>query len=133
MDDDVKRFLEKNHGAIQTTLRKDGTPHVARIGVGLVDGKLWSSATQTRLRTKHLRRDPRSSLAVLNYDDTYSWLGLDCVVTILDGPEAVDQNLALYRVIAGKDPDDMEEYRAAMVEEQRLIYEFEILRAYGLH
>ena len=104
---------------------------MARIGVGLVDGKLWSSATQTRLRTKHLRRDPRSSLAVLNSKDPYNWLGLDCEVTILDGPEAVDQNLALYRVIAGKDPDDMDEYRQAMVEDQRLIYEFEIKKAYG--
>jgi PPOX class probable F420-dependent enzyme len=133
MDDKVREFLENHHGAIQTTLRKDGSPHVARIGVGLVDGKLWSSATQTRLRTKHLRRDPRSTLAVLNYEDTYTWLGLDCVVTILDGPDAVDQNLALYRVIAGKDPDDMAEYRAAMVKDQRLIYEFEIKKAYGLY
>jgi PPOX class probable F420-dependent enzyme len=132
MDDKVRKFLEKNHGAIQTTLRKDGSPHVARIGVGLVDGKLWSSATQTRLRTQHLRRDPRSTLAVLDYDDTYSWLGLDCVVTILDGPDAVDQNLALYRSITGKDPDDMDEYRAAMVNDKRLIYEFEIQKAYGL-
>ncbi|HEY7876111.1 MAG TPA: TIGR03618 family F420-dependent PPOX class oxidoreductase [Actinomycetota bacterium] len=132
MEEKVREFLRTHHGAIQTTLRKDGSPHVARIGIGLVDGKLWSSATQTRLRTKHLRRDPRSSLAVLNYQDTYSWLGLDCVVTILDGPDAVDQNLALYRVIAGKDPDDMDEYRAAMVADQRLIYEFEITSAYGL-
>jgi PPOX class probable F420-dependent enzyme len=133
MDDKVQKFLETHHGAIQTTLRKDGSPHVARIGVGLVEGKLWSSATQTRLRTKHLRRDPRSSLAVLNSRNPYEWVGLDCIVTILDGPDAVDQNLALYRVIAGKDPDDMEEYRAAMVEEQRLIYEFEIKKAYGMH
>jgi PPOX class probable F420-dependent enzyme len=132
MDDKVREFLETHHGAIQTTLRKDGSPHVTRIGVGLVDGKLWSSATQTRLRTKHLRRDPRSSLAVLNYDDTYSWLGLDCVVTILDGPDAVDQNLALYRSITGKDPDDMDEYRTAMINDQRLIYEFDIKKAYGL-
>ncbi len=132
MDDKVREFLENHHGAIQTTLRKDGSPHVARIGVGLVEGKLWSSATQTRLRTKHLRRDPRSTLAVLDYDDTYTWLGLDCVVTILDGPDAVDQNLALYRVIAGKDPDDMAEYRAAMINDQRLIYEFEIKKAYGV-
>ena len=133
MDDKVREFLEEHHGAIQTTLRKDGSPHVARIGVGLVDGKLWSSATQTRLRTKHLRRDPRSTLAVLNYADTYSWLGLDCEVTILDGPDAVDQNLALYRSITGKDPEDMAEYRAAMVNDQRLIYEFEIKKVYGMY
>ncbi|HET7481585.1 MAG TPA: TIGR03618 family F420-dependent PPOX class oxidoreductase [Actinomycetota bacterium] len=130
MDPQVTTFLEKHHGTIQSTLKKDGTPHLVRISVGLVDGKLWSSATQTRVRTKHLRRDPRSTLFVLG-DDPWHWLGLETKVTILDGPDAVDQNLALYRVIAGKDPDDMEEYRRAMVDDQRIIYEFEILRTYG--
>jgi PPOX class probable F420-dependent enzyme len=113
-----------------TTLRKDGSPHVAVIGVGLVDGKLWSSATETRLRTKHLRADPRSSLCVMNQRDRYNWLGLDCEVTILDGPDAVEQNLALYRALAGE-PTNLEEYKQAMVAEQRLIYEFTIKRAYG--
>jgi hypothetical protein len=51
-------------------------------------------------------------------------------VTIHDGDDAVDKNLALYRALAGE-PDDLDEYRAAMVAEQRLVYAFEILRAYG--
>lgn len=131
MKDHVRQFLEIHHGAVQTTLRKDGSPHVARIGVGLVDGKLWSSSTQTRLRTKHLRRDPRSSLLVMNSGNPQNWVGLDCRVTILDGPDAPQQNLALYRVVAGKDPDDIDEYLDAMVAEQRIVYEFEILRSYG--
>jgi hypothetical protein len=57
-------------------------------------------------------------------------MGLECTVNILDGPEAVDQNVALYRTLAGE-PKDLEEYRAAMVAEHRLIYEFEIERSYG--
>ncbi len=129
MDEPVREFLEQNHSAIMTTLKKDGTPHVARIAVGLVDGKVWSSGTQDRLRTKHLRRDPRSTLLVLG-PHAYSWMALESVVSILDGPEAVDQNLALYRVLAG-DPDDLAEYRAAMVSERRLIYEFSVTRVYG--
>lgn len=130
MDAGVRTFLDQHHGAIQATLKKDGTPHLVRVGVGLVDGKLWSSATQTRVRTKHLRRDPRSTLFIQG-ENPWHWLGLETRVTILDGPEAVDQNLALYRVLAGKDPDDMDEYRDAMVKDERIIYEFEILRAYG--
>ena len=62
--------------------------------------------------------------------DPYSWLGLETLVTIHDGDDAVDRNLALYRVLAGE-PDDLEEYRAAMVRDERLVYEFEVLRAYG--
>jgi PPOX class probable F420-dependent enzyme len=129
VDDRVRKFLETNHGAVMVTLKKDGTPHVARIGVGLYNGKLWSSGTQTRVRTKHLRRDPRSTLFVFS-DDPYRWLALETRVTILDGPDAPQLNLALYRELAGE-PDDLREYLDAMVAEQRLIYEFAIERAYG--
>jgi PPOX class probable F420-dependent enzyme len=130
MDKRVQRFLDNNHAAIMTTIMADGTPHVARIGVGLVDGKLWSSGTQQRVRTKHVRRDPRATLFVFDPNDAWHWLALETTVTIHDGPDAVDRNLALYRVLAGE-PDDLDEYRRAMVDEQRLIYEFEINRAYG--
>jgi len=129
MEAKVRAFLEKHHGAVMVTTRRDGTPHVARVGIGLVDGKLWSSGTQTRLRTQHVRRDPRGSLFVWG-SGRQDWLGLDVRVTILDGEDAPQLNLALYRELAG-DPDDLEEYLDAMVREQRLIYEFEILRAYG--
>jgi PPOX class probable F420-dependent enzyme len=130
MDEKVRSFLEKHHGAVMTTLKKDGTPHVARVGAGLVDGKLWSSGTATRIRTKHLRRDPRSTLFVFG-GHAQEWAGLETKVTILDGDDAPQLNLALYRVLAGKDPDDMDEYLKAMADDERLIYEFEILHSYG--
>ncbi len=130
MDERVRAFLEEHHSAIMTTLRRDGTPHVARVGVGLVDGKLWSSGTAGRVRTKHLRNDSRSTLCVLDPRNAQHWLGLETTVDILDGPERVEQNLALYRVLAGE-PDDLEEYKQAMVDEGRLIYQFNIKRAYG--
>ena len=130
MDEKVRSFLQSNHAAVMTTLKADGTPHVARVAVGMVDGKLWSSGTETRLRTGHLRRDPRSTLAVLDYSNPYRWMGLETTVTIRPTETAVDDNLALYRVLAGE-PDDLEEYREAMVKEQRLVYEFAVERAYG--
>lgn len=132
MDDKVREFLTKHHHAVMTTVKKDGMPHVARIDVGLVDGRLWSSGTQTRVRTKHLRRDPRAALIVLDFEGGYQWLGLECEVKILEGPDAPELNLKLYRTIA-KEPDDVAEYLEAMVEEQRLIYEFEILESYGTY
>ncbi len=129
MDDRVTTFLEKYHGAVMTTLKRDGMPHVARVGIGLVDGRLWSSGTQQRVRTGHVRRDPRCTLFVMS-DSPWRWVGLETRVTILDGPDAPELNLALYRALAGE-PDDLDEYLEAMVREQRLIYEFEILKAYG--
>jgi PPOX class probable F420-dependent enzyme len=132
MDDRVREFLERNHKAFMATTKPNGMPHVVRVGVGLVDGKLWSSGTQDRVRTKHLRRDPRSVLCVINDENSYSWLGIESMVTIHDGPDAVDKNLALYRALAGE-PDDLDEYRRAMVAEKRLIYEFSIERTYGMY
>jgi PPOX class probable F420-dependent enzyme len=130
MDERVRAFLQDHHSAVMATIKPDGRPHVARIGVGLVEGKLWSSGGQQRARTRFLRRDPRATLFVFDERNAQSWLGLECTVSILDGPEAVDQNLALYRTLAGE-PTDLEEYRAAMVTEQRLIYEFTVERSYG--
>ena len=131
MDDQVRQFLEENHGAVMTTLKRDGTPHVARVDVGLVDGKLHSSSTEDRVRTKHLRRDPRATLCVLDDATPYRWVGIESRVRIIDGPKGVDANLALYRAIAGE-PDDLDEYLEAMVKERRIVYEFHVGRTYGM-
>ncbi|MEA2447556.1 MAG: hypothetical protein QOK47_1193 [Actinomycetota bacterium] len=130
VDAKVREFLEHHHGAVVSTLRKDGTPHVARIDVGLVDGLLWSSASLDRVRTAHLRKDPRAALLVSDRNNQQHWLGLQCRVQILDGPEAPQQNLALYRAIAGE-PHDLDEYLQAMVDERRIIHQFDIEKAYG--
>ena len=131
MDDKVRAFLEKHHAAVMATLRPNGTPHVTRVSIGLVGGRLWSSSTQTRARTKYLRRDPRATLCVLDETNAGRWLGLETTVRILEGPDAPMQNLALRRVVAG-DPPDVAKYLQEKVAEQRLIYEFEITRVYGL-
>ena len=130
MDAAVRSFLETHHSAIMATIRKNGVPHVARISCGLVDGELWSSGTETRVRTAHLRRDNRATLCVVDDQNRYSWMGLETTVDVLDGPDRAEQNLKLYRVLAGE-PDDLEEYMAAMISEQRLIYRFNIVKAYG--
>jgi hypothetical protein len=70
-------------------------------------------------------------LFVFDVSNAWRWLGLETTVTILDGPDAPELNLALYRTLAGE-PEDAQEYLSAMVAEQRLIYEFEINRAYGI-
>jgi PPOX class probable F420-dependent enzyme len=111
------------------TLKKDGMPHVARIGVGLVDGKLWSSGTLDRVRAKHVRRDPRCTLFVWDPKQSQAWIGLETHATIKED-DPVEDNLRLYRALAGE-PDDVEEYREAMARERRIIFEFEILKAYG--
>jgi hypothetical protein len=79
LEERALKFVEEATSAAMITLRKDGTPHAARVGVGVVDGKIWSSGTQTRVRTKHLRRDPRATLFVFDTapDRSWRWLALE--------------------------------------------------------
>ena len=145
MDQNAVAFLDKNHSAAMTTLRRDGTPHTVRVGVAFVDGKIWSSGTQDRLRTKHLRRDPRATLMV--FDSQWAYLTLECRVTLIEGPEAVGRSVKLFETMQrdmtpkpapGKlvwygQEKSVDEFEKLMVEEKRLIYEFDVLRSYGLY
>jgi PPOX class probable F420-dependent enzyme len=139
-----REFLERHHSAAMVTLRADGSPHVVRVGVAMVDGRIWSSGTRARVRTGNLRRDPRATLFV--FDERWRSLSLDSTVTILEGPDAPELSLRLFRTMQqGLDPApspgtilwegterDPEEFLRIMDEEQRLIYQFEVVRSYGL-
>jgi hypothetical protein len=145
LNPNARAFLETQRSAAMTTLRRDGAPHTVRIGVALVDGKIWSSGTQSRARTAYLRRDPRSTLFV--FDSGFRFLTLECRVRILEGADAPQQNLQLFQVMqAGMTPapspgkilwygqeKTVDEFLQAMKDEGRLVYEFEPLRAYGLY
>jgi hypothetical protein len=68
-------FLEKNHSAAMVTVNADGIPKIVRVGVALIDGRLWSSGTADRVRTKRLRSDPRCTLYV--HDNAFEFLVLE--------------------------------------------------------
>jgi Pyridoxamine 5'-phosphate oxidase len=133
-------FLADHHAAAMITVAPDGTAKAARVALALVDGRLWSSGTADRVRTRRLRRDPRCTLYV--QAATFSFMGVETVVTILDGPDAPQQSLRLFRILEDRPSGPLswfdgeleeEVFLAAMVEEERLIYEFEVLRTYGLY
>ena len=96
-----------------------------------------------RVRTRHLRRDPRSALFVFDASPGRRWLGLETTATILDGPDAPELSLRLFQEMQkGMAPEGKlfwwggektpEEFVEIMRQERRLVYEFEIHRAYGL-
>lgn len=132
-------FLENNRSAAMITIAQDGMPRAVRVGVALVDGKLWSSGTQDRVRTARLRRDPRCTLFV--FDKQYAYLTLETTVNILDGDNAPELNLRLMRLMQNKPTGPLnwfgqeletEAFLQKMAEQKRLVYEFEISRAYGM-
>src|SRR5919202_4554513 len=132
--DKQRAFLDTNHGAAMITLRADGTPHAVRVGIALVDGKLWSSGVPERVRTRQLRRDPRATLFV--FEQGYGYLTVESRVTILDGPDAAEQNLRLFDVMQSARPDksvlmwqgqpkNPHWFLAARRHQGRLLYEFQ--------
>ena len=140
LTDSERAFLEKNHSAAMITISADGVPKVARVGIALIDGKLWSSGTADRVRTGRLRRDPRSTLYV--HDNAFGFMAIETTVTILDGPDAPALSLRLFRQMQGKPTGPISwfggefedaEFLALMESEQRLIYEFAPHHIYGLH
>jgi hypothetical protein len=138
LSDDEIEFLRKNRSAAMITVGTDGFAKAVRIGVGLVDGKIWSSGTEGRARTRRLRRDPRCTLFV--FEPGFLFLTLETTVTLLDGPEAVEFNVRLFRELQGRPEGplswfggeyDDDRFREIMVEEGRLIYQFDVDRSYG--
>jgi hypothetical protein len=132
-------FLESQHSAAMITIGEGSVPKAVRVGVALVEGNLWSSGTRERVRTGRLRQDPRCTLFI--FDQQFSWLALETTVTILEGPEAAAQNLRLFRVMQNRPSGplswfgselDEPSFLRAMAEEDRLIYQFEVRRSYGL-
>jgi hypothetical protein len=136
---DDRDFLDANHSAAMITVGSDGMAKVARVAVLVVDGHLWSSGTQDRVRTGRLRQDPRCTLYV--HDQGYGWRALESSVTILDGPDVPAQSVRLFRLMQGKPTGplswfgaelDEEAFLRTMVDERRVIYEFDVRRSYGL-
>ncbi|HEY8172935.1 MAG TPA: pyridoxamine 5'-phosphate oxidase family protein [Dehalococcoidia bacterium] len=145
MDEQALAFLQQHPAASMITLRPAGSPHAVRVAIAVVDGRIQSSGTRTRKRTAYLRRDPRSTLFV--FDNEWRWLTLECDVTILDGPDVPQQSVRLFRTMQvnvtpapppGKilwygAPKSEEEFLTIMRDEQRIIYEFNVKRAYGMY
>src|SRR5437879_1540082 len=70
-----------------------------------------------------------------------AWLALETTVAIRDGDDAAANNLRLFRLMQDKPTGPLswfggeleeDDFLRTMTEEQRLIYEFEVHRTYGL-
>ena len=114
-------FLEANHSAIMATVDDRGRPHAVPVLCALVGGQLWSSGTDRRVRTRYLAARPFASLTVLGKGFGGEWLTVSGPVETRR-QHRVEDNLRLYRAATGRDPDDLDEYRTAMVAERRLVY-----------
>ena len=74
---DVRALLQQPNPAVVATLRSDGAPvSVATWYLLEDDDRVLLNMDDTRVRLKHLRRDPRVSLTVTDKDDWYTHVSL---------------------------------------------------------
>jgi hypothetical protein len=139
LTDSQLEFIEHNPGAAMITIGADGMPKAVRVGVAVVDGRLRSSGTEGRIRTRRLRDDPRCTVIV--FGDDRRALTLETRVRIIDGPDSAEDSVRLFRTMQNRPEgdllwygDELDEaaFRQRMLDERRLIYKFEIEKAYGV-
>jgi PPOX class probable F420-dependent enzyme len=133
----LRGLLSSRKGGVLATLKRDGRPQLSNVGYAYDDATrlLRVSITDDRAKTRNLRRDPRASFHVTT-DDFWAWAVAEGTAELT--PVAVDPHDAtveelidLYRTIQGEHPD-WDDYRAAMVRDQRLVLRLHVERVYGV-
>jgi PPOX class probable F420-dependent enzyme len=121
---------------VLTTIKRDGRPQLSNITYSVGDdGLIRISVTDSRAKTRNLRRDPRASLYV-GRNDGWAYVVLEGEVTLsavaaAPDDEAVEELVALYRAVQGEH-ENWDEYRAAMVHDGRVVARLAPSRAYGM-
>jgi PPOX class probable F420-dependent enzyme len=129
-------LLKQQKNGVLVTLKKDGRPQLSNVTFIYDESTRYIrvSATDSRAKTRNLRRDPRASFYVTTPDlGAYLVAEGEAELTPVaaDPHDAtVDELVELYRAVAGEHPD-WEEYRAAMVNDGRLVIRLRVERAYG--
>jgi hypothetical protein len=132
-------FLEKNRSAAMITPADDGIPRAVRVSIALLDGKLRSSGTQDRMRTARLRANPICTLFV--FDASGNYLTLETRVHLIESDDVPELTVQMFRKMQNRPVGNLnwmgqemteEALKQSLVEGRRLIYEFDVTRAYGM-
>lgn len=136
-----QQFLTDNHAAAMITYPQSDYAKAVRISVGLVDGQFWSVGTASRRRTKHVVDDPRCTVFVFDHQTPGNWRTFETRVEILTGPDIPEMCLRLFRIMQDRPSGPVilygnqlqeNELMGEMREIGALIYQFNVLRSYGL-
>ena len=76
LPDDLRALLEKPNPSVIATLRKDGQPVTVATWYVMDGDRVLVNMDHTRVRLKHLERDPRVSLTVLDEAGWYTHVSL---------------------------------------------------------
>ncbi|MGH7641253.1 MAG: PPOX class F420-dependent oxidoreductase [Candidatus Dormibacteria bacterium] len=129
MDKEAARdFVRQHHNGVLATTRRDGSPQLSPISVGVdSQGRLIVSTREPSMKVRNLRRDPHYDLVVLADRFYGPWISARGTAEIVALPEALPLLVDYYRLVAGEHPD-WDDYRQAMVREQRVLLQLSLDR-----
>ncbi|MCH9642538.1 MAG: PPOX class F420-dependent oxidoreductase [Actinomycetia bacterium] len=136
-DDKLLAVIAGNSLGVLATLKRDGRPQLSNVTYHFDPRALTVSVsiTETRAKTRNLRRDPRAALHVSSDDGwAYAVAEAEAVLTppaADPGDATVEGLIALYREISGEHPD-WDDYRRAMVDDRRVLMTMPISHVYGM-
>jgi uncharacterized protein len=119
------------------TIGKNGRPHLTNISYAFdADSATFRiSITDTRVKTRNLRRDPRASLYTTAQDGwTYTVAdGVAELSPVAADPhdQTVEELINVYRAVSGAEHPDWDDYRRAMVADRRLVLTVRVDHVYG--
>jgi PPOX class probable F420-dependent enzyme len=125
----------RRQGAV-LTIGREGRPQISNV-LYVMDGEGAAriSTTAATVKVRNLRRDPRCSLYVPG-EHFFQYVVLDgtaelSALATSPDDEVVEALVRYYRAVSGEHPD-WNEYRAAMVRDQRLVATIRPEHAYGM-
>lgn len=124
-ESEASQLLEAQNFGVLATLKRDGQPHLTTMLYGWDSSERVArfSTTSTRLKTTHLKRDPRATLHV-SADDRWSFAAVEGLAEVsapsLEPGDAVGREL-LAMVPETARPADPEAFFAEAVAEGRVV------------
>lgn len=126
--DEAREFIRTHHRGVLATERRDGSPQLSPVLVGVdEDGALIISTTERAIKTLNIRRTGRASVCVFEDGFVGRWVQAEGTALVESLPEAMESLVRYYRLIAGEHPD-WDDYRAAMQRSRRVLLRIAIER-----
>ncbi|WP_432831671.1 PPOX class F420-dependent oxidoreductase [Dactylosporangium sp. CA-092794] len=130
MDLDAARaVIAEQHQAVLATRRSDGGVQMSPV-LAVLDGegKVAISSRLPAFKVRNLRRDPWAALCVLPDGFYGRWIQVEGEAEVVPPPQSLEGLVDYYRRASGEHPD-WDDYRSAMLRDQRVLIRVTLLRA----
>ena len=87
-----RRLLKEPNLASFATVAEDGTPHVTPVWVDEEDGRIVVNTADGRAKVRHIRRESRVGVLVVDRNDVYNWISVRGRVVDIT-PEGAEEHI----------------------------------------